>query len=92
VRVVGRQHQVRGALAILQLERGQLVLLVLFVRLLLSILLLLDRLEQLLFFLPDELLAVAQRGSVFFAALSVSCCRPGPLPSSGTRNRLPSRT
>ena len=82
-----------GALPILQLERRQLVLLGLLVRLLLLFLLLAHRLEQLLLLVADELLAVGQ------ARLGAPRRDVGQLlhdragrRRSGTRNRLPSRT
>ena len=60
MRIVRRQHQIRRGLPILQLEGRQLVLFLFVFRLFLLLLLLADRVQQLLFFITNELLAVGQ--------------------------------
>ena len=96
MRVVRRQHEIRGGLAVLKLDGRQLQLLLfllgpLFLRGLLA-----KKLDQLLLFVLDELLAVGERGSGRFTATSVSCATTA-LPAAtsaatGTMKRLPSRT
>ncbi len=60
VGVVGREHQIGGRLAILELEGRQPVLLLLVLGLLLVGLLFLDKVDELLFLVAQEALAVGQ--------------------------------
>ena len=60
MRVVGRQLEVSGRLALLQFERRQLVLLRLLLPLLAVLVLLADVFDQLLFLVADEALAVGR--------------------------------
>ena len=60
VRVVGREHQIRGRLTILELEGRKLALLLLVLGLLLLGLLLLDKVDELLLLVAEEPLAVGQ--------------------------------
>ena len=93
MRVVGRQHQIGGALPILQLEGRQLVGLGFLLGLLLVLPLLADEANQLLFLFAQELLAVGEarlgplRADV--GELRDERARAG---CTGTMKRLPSRT
>ena len=92
MRVVGREHQIDRRLAILRARTPAACPACPSPRPSSSSFCSSTRLDQLLFFVAHELLAVVSRGSRFFGATSVSCVTtPSPL-SSGTRNRLLSRT